>query len=84
MGAREQVGRASFGPEALKVIGQAFDDAWASIAPGVASNPLAVRATRLRLADAILSVATGASRDASALKEAGLRAMAAGEPMDPR
>ena len=72
MKARQLIDGASFGPEALKVIGQALDDAWASIAPGVASNPLVVRATRLLLADAILSVATEASRDTVALKEVGL------------
>ena len=84
MEARQVIDGASLGPEALKVIGQAFDDAWASMAPSIGSDPLIVRATRLRLADAILSVATGDCRDASALKEAGLRAMAAGEPFDPR
>ena len=76
MEARELIDGASFGPEALKAIGQAFDDAWASMAPNVGSDPLIVRATRLQLASVILSIATTeSSRDADALKQAALRAM---------
>jgi hypothetical protein len=32
MGARQRIAGASFGPEALRVIGQAFDAAWVEIA----------------------------------------------------
>src|SRR5262249_50322429 len=75
MEARQIIDGASFGPEALKAIGQAFDDAWASMAPKVGSDPLRVQAARLNLANVILSIATEGSRDPDRLKEAALRAM---------
>jgi len=77
MEARQVIDGASLGPEALKVIGRAFDDAWASMAPNVGSDPLLVRAARLKLADVILSIASESSRDADALRQAALRAMEA-------
>ena len=77
MEARQVIEGASLGPEALKAIGQAFDDAWASMAPNIGSNPLVVRAARLHLANVILSIATEGSRDADALRQAALRAMEA-------
>ena len=77
MEARQRIDGASLGPEALKVIGQAFDDAWASMTPSIGSDPVIVRATRLQLANVILSIATAksSSRDTDALKQAALRAM---------
>jgi hypothetical protein len=43
---------AAFGPDALKVSGRAFDEAWANIA-GSFYDPLTVQATRLKLANPI-------------------------------
>ena len=54
MNARELIDSASFGPDALKVSGRAFDEAWANIA-GSFHDPLTVQATRLKLANAILA-----------------------------
>ena len=65
--AREIFDSAALGPEALKVIGQAFDEAWACIA-GNDESPTTVEAARLILAKAILAVET--------LKNAALQAMA--------
>jgi hypothetical protein len=65
---------ASFGPEALKVIGQAFDEAWASIADRFPAG-VSAEAARLRLASALLAIANDDSRDAAALKRAALEAM---------
>jgi hypothetical protein len=48
---------ASYGPERLKQIYQAFDQAWEAIKPLVDDHPLAHEAARLELANAILSVA---------------------------
>jgi hypothetical protein len=67
---------ASFGPEALHAIGQAFDEAWAEIAEHFAGDPLSEQNARLSLAEAILSVATETSRDVHVLKNAGLQVMA--------
>src|SRR5262245_8937018 len=76
MQARQLIGGASFGPEALKVIGQAFDGAWTDIAGNFGSDALVIQAARLQLANAVLSVASDGSRDAGALKEAALQEMA--------
>ena len=52
---------ASLGPDALSVIGKAFDAAWAEIADTYGNDP--VVAARLRLASAMLSIASEDSRD---------------------
>jgi hypothetical protein len=67
MKARAFVNGASFGPDALKAIGQAFDEAWASIADNFSGRQ--VEAARLRLADALLSIANDASRDVETMKK---------------
>jgi hypothetical protein len=76
MKARELLDGASFGPDALKVIGRAFDEAWASIAGNFSDEQ--VDAARLRLANAVLSLANEGSRDVDALKKGALEAMRSG------
>ena len=63
----------AFGPEAIKVIGQAFDEAWKQIA-GNYSDVLREGA-RLQLASAILSIAKDANLDVATLTKAGIDAM---------
>jgi hypothetical protein len=63
----------AFGPGAIKVIGQAFDEAWKEIA-GNYSDVLREGA-RLKLASAILSIAKDGDLDVSTLKKAGIDAM---------
>ena len=67
---------ASFGPDSLKAVGQAFDEAWAEIADHFGTIPIEVESARLRLAEAMLSVATEGSTDVAALKAGALQAMA--------
>jgi hypothetical protein len=74
MRARQLIAGASFGPESLKVITQAFDDGWAEIASSY-TTPEQVEAGRLALAQAVLSVATTDVRDAGVLRRAALQAM---------
>jgi hypothetical protein len=76
MKARHLVGSASFGPETLKVILQAFDDASNSIAPDIGGNPLAIEAARLRLAKVILAIAQEDRSNPEQLKLAALTLMA--------
>jgi hypothetical protein len=76
MEARPLIDGAAFGPAALKVIWQAYDEAWAQIAANFGSDHLVLRTARVTLANAILAVASDTSRDVEALKNAGLRAMA--------
>jgi hypothetical protein len=42
MGARQLIDNASFGPDALKVIGDAFDAAWAEIAGWFGTDPVVI------------------------------------------
>ena len=53
MRARKMLVDAAFGPDALKVITQAFDEAWASIADKYKSAEQ-VEAARIQLANAML------------------------------
>jgi len=76
MKARRLVDAASFGPETLKAMGQAFDEAWAEIAGNFGTSIDEVESARLRLAEAMLSVATEGSTDVIALKSGALQAMA--------
>lgn len=76
MRARALIDGASFGPDALKVIAQAFDLAWAEIASEFGGDPVVREGARLTLANAILSAAGEDSRDVDVLKNAGLYVMA--------
>jgi hypothetical protein len=76
MTARQRIDGASFGPEALKVIGEAFDEAWSSIAGNFGDDPGVIEAARLKLANALLSVAKEDSRDPDILAVAALQTMA--------
>jgi hypothetical protein len=67
---------ASFGPDALKAIGQAFDEAWAQIAGNFGDDPNDIERARYRLAHAMLSIASDDSRDTEVLKRAALEEMA--------
>jgi hypothetical protein len=58
MRARRLIDGAAFGPDALKVIGQAFDAAWAEVAGNFGNDPVQIEAARLRLANAVLSIAS--------------------------
>ena len=77
MKARELIENAAYGPEALKVLFQAFDEAWESIAGNFGDDPSAVGQARARLANAVLSVAgDGGGGDPTAIKNAALQALA--------
>ena len=66
----------SFGPDALKVVGAAFDAAWGDIADNFRSEPSEIEAARRKLAGALLSIATEDSRNVEALRKAALIRMA--------
>jgi len=77
MRARQLIDSASFGPDALKAIGTAFDAAWAEIADHFGNDPNDIENARYQLANAILSIATD-SRDVEVLKKIALQRMAIG------
>ena len=76
MKARRLIDGASFGPGTLKVVCEAFDQAWAEIAGNFGNTPIEIESARLRLAEAMLSLATEGSTDVAALKAGALQAMA--------
>ena len=76
MRARRLLDGASFGPEAMKAIGQAFDAAWKQIEGNFGSEPHVIEKARYRLANAILSVAHEDSRNVEALTRGALEHMA--------
>jgi hypothetical protein len=76
MSPRNLINGASYGPDALKAIGQAFDEAWKEIAGNFSSDPAEIDAVRLKLAKALLSVANDDSRDVEVLSRAALPRMA--------
>ena len=68
MKARKIIAGADFDPAALKVIGQAFDEAWADVAANF-EGKRSIEAARLKLANIVLTVArTEGHHDASTLK----------------
>jgi cation transport regulator ChaB len=66
----------SYGPETLKIIGKAFDDAWTAIADHFAGDARRADAARERLAHAILIAATEDSRESEPIKNLALQIMA--------
>ena len=75
MKARELIDSASYGPDQLKLLGKAFDDAWAQIGPHVSNRPGGVDAARLKLAKTVLGLAKSGLKDAQQLTEAAVQAM---------
>jgi hypothetical protein len=70
--ARQLIDGASFGPEALKAIGAA----WSEISSNFGDDAVDAEKARLRLAEALLTIADEDSRDVDVLKRAALQRMA--------
>lgn len=68
MRARQLIGGAAFPPDVLKALGEAFEDAWAEIAPGVSTDPNVVDAARLSLAEIVLVIAKAGPIDRDRIK----------------
>ena len=66
----------AFGPEALKTLRQAFDEAWQTIADNFGDDPTLIDAAQTRLANALLSVAKDQTRDVEQLKRAAMQIVA--------
>ena len=78
MKARKLTGSMALAPETLKVIGQAFDEAWQEIAGNFGSDPQEIEAARLKLANAFLAVPHGDLLHPQVLKRAALQRNGAG------
>ena len=77
MDGRALLESSAFGPEALKTLFKAFDEAWEAVADKHVHKPLEMEAARARLAGIILSIANDDSRDATAIKNAALKVLSA-------
>ena len=64
---------ASFGPDALKVLFRAYDEAWAILVPRYGNDQSAIDAGRLRLADIMLALMREDTRDVAWLRDEALR-----------
>jgi hypothetical protein len=67
---------ASYGPETLKAMTRAYDAAWREIGSSFGNDSRDIQKARLRLAQAVLSIASQESCDVAALKTGALQAMA--------
>jgi hypothetical protein len=73
MKARRLVASGSYGPDQLKALGKAFDDAWGRLAPNVSSRPKAIEAARLKLAEIVLGLAKQGNFDPQWLADAAVQ-----------
>jgi hypothetical protein len=78
MTARALIANASFGPDEVKILTQAFDEAWGQIAPAVDFEPETIEAARFNLATAVLELAAlshGSPLDANKLRDQAVERM---------
>ena len=74
MQARQLIGAAPFPPDVRKVLLDAFEDAWAELAPDVSSDPTVVDAARLSLAAIVMvDIATAGTFDRDTIKTAAVQ-----------
>lgn len=71
---RQLIGGASFPPDDLKVIYDAFDDAWVEVAGDVSTRADAIEIARLSLATIVLSLAKMRPIDRDSIKAAAVAA----------
>jgi hypothetical protein len=67
---------ASFDPEALQMLRQAFDQTWMEVKHAFTSSPAAKSAGRVVLAEGILASARAGTRDLGELRASGRRFLA--------
>ena len=66
----------TYGPERLRIVSKAFDEAWANIATHFSGNEDRALAARERLAHAVLIAATEGSQESEPIKDMALQIMA--------
>jgi hypothetical protein len=74
MRARQLIGSAGFPPDVLKVLFDAFEDAWAELASDVSGDPAVVDAARLSLAEIVVGIARAGPVDYGRIKTAAVDA----------
>jgi len=74
MRGRQLISGAGFPPDALTVILDAFEDAWAELASSVTGDPTVVEVARLSLAEIVLGIARAGPIDHDRIKTAAVHA----------
>ena len=64
-----------YGPETMKAVYRAFDEAWATIAPSVGTDPQTIDETRLKLAESVLAVTGPDSTNVDQIRALALQIM---------
>jgi hypothetical protein len=78
MKARQRIANASYDPDQLKALREAFDDAWERVSPHVSKRADAVEAARLTLADIVLGLAKARNFDPEQLADASVKLILGG------
>ena len=73
MKARQILANTAFGPDTLKALYQAFDEAWDTIAPTISQRAEALEVARTRLANIVLVLARNGSNDPEQIKNAAIQ-----------
>ena len=76
--ARRLIDSATFDPGTLKMLGQAFDETWASIVDSIGSDPTSIETARTKLATIMLGLAKDRQLSGEPLKITALRLFRAG------
>ena len=76
METRELFRQAKYGPDALKLMCRAFDEAWEGIAGNFGDDTIAIEVARTRLANAILSLPQDEIKDVEQIKNSALQTLA--------
>jgi hypothetical protein len=74
MKARQLIGGAAFPPDVLKIIFEAFDEAWAEVSPEISSRPAAIDSARTSLASIVLGLAVTGPVDRQQIRAAAVDA----------
>ena len=77
--AQGMIWNAAYDAATVKLLGQAFDDAWAVVAPKYQS-PLTMEAARLKLANIVLNLAAQGERDPAVLTDKAVRTLTVDDP----
>jgi hypothetical protein len=73
---RDLIDESTYDREALKILYQAFDEAWQTMAAKYVDDPDRAEIARLKLANAILSFPVDDIKDAQQIKQSSLQLMA--------
>ena len=75
MKARKLIGDATFDPDRLKIVGEAFDEAWHDLAGNFPDDAQTIEGVRLRLATIILDLAKDGQLGREQLKLSAMRVL---------